>query len=1468
MSIYVHIADVCLQEASTLGFAAEIDKLKNKLEAEQSKGGLIKYPPPFFVKKFGKSGRLVIEEKYLDGNCLICFLRFFTRSDPKYHREFLENPEKFHSDNAPSDGLCRKYLLERTKTPIIPLPDPSEKENLYLLSLKESARSNEISILESDEWVTRIQDPAYKNYLSFYWKAIFNILEKHPDPSINTAVFENREILYKYYPEHNKLFLVAPIDPKTSNDKNYLIGKYPSIFDDSEPLSETDLLRQSRRSYPSIVLYDDSIWIGRIQESTTANMALSPEELAILEEVFHHYQADKKAYPIFINGRPGSGKSTVLQYLFTEYLYFHLSLPAEERLQFPPIYLTYNDSLLLRAKETIEDILKCDSKKVIRQALNLRNSEIRNEFERAFGDFHNFLFSLLPQEFQARFQRDRYINFSKFRDFWNDKYSKSPNAEIRQLSPELAWHVIRTFIKGMRQDNETYFDVDSYSLELPRSQKTVTEDNFSLIYSLWEKYYRPLCEDEGYWDDQDLTWCILSMDQIDLSKYPVVFCDESQDFTHLELNLIYKLSLFSRRKVPPYLLGLIPFAFAGDPFQTLNPTGFNWDSIRANFHNMIIRQMEMDESIDLEFVFKELGYNYRSMTSIVNFCNLIQLLRGIAFNIKRLVPQKSWFSSPSSLPVYFEDQDLNGQALIQEQKEIVIIVPCQEGEETEYCKSDEFLRRIVFDQDGNIARNVQSPIRAKGLEFRRVVLYKFGEQCIADYPGLINLIDSDDRNRALDDETLPFEYFINRLYVAASRPQRRLFIIDTKNSIEIFWKYFKDIDLASLLLRYPNDGAWTINDLGQIQLGTPDNVGEDRDDPKALAEKFFEDGKSNRSIYQLILAKNNYLAIEPPALAKAELCQALIYEFENKYKEAGDVYLKLNDWKKAKDLYWRAQAFADLIHLGQKDSRLRNSLEHQAATYITGQKSPILSVQFLADLRSSAIEDGIVLHQLCTDDSWSKVFSEIIKYAYSNQAASKTIDWVKFFNDLAYFCDSGLSVENSLEYSWIAYKANLFEKAIDIWNNIKPAIIDQPKWIIESRGETAAYPEKLKWLYQLKDHPRIIAEYEANLNEKISAKELEWIFESLLHEKKLDLILRFLKDHPEENRFGRAMEITLSMDNQDDLKIISEYYLQHMFGSRNWNAAHEFVNGARMAGMNKQFSNKVESSGLDKNLRFSIYLRLMAHATKITANNPRQISDFLNNNLIRNKNQELAKVISPSLAGAAVEKTGFVIDSLRFYEGVIAGNWGNELNIINDAKERWIKSKRWQIDRASEDNKKRLSDELYLKLSDWRISESDFVLSPGYGEISFQSTKVKEELSSKQNDATEVVFEHHLGGSSTEDVKKPLEYQLKDKMPVYSVTSKVKVGSIEYTFRLSQKRKKLEISDSKFENLVTAYTDHCEATNLKDSDVIAQRTRGDQSIWEVKGWNINITTQQFASFTLIGIEEKESENEIMSFKIK
>ena len=435
-----------------------------------------------------------------------------------------------------------------------------------------------------------------------------------------------------------------------------------------------------------------------------ANLSLSPEELALLHNLLMPGET-RTPYPLFINGRPGSGKTTILHYLFAEHLHHHLI--ASNPLANPPLYLTYSPALTERAKETVQTILACDYRR-LDDPPDMDSTQARVTINRAFSGFRDMLLSLLDEEARERFDLARYVDFPQFRSLWMKSVAKDATrpSQLRN-SPELAWHAIRTFIKGRcpADGHEDDFGPDRYA-ELPKRQKSIDEELFGQIYgSIWNGWYKPRCDHDHLWDDQDLALTVLRLGD-GLARYPAVICDEAQDFTANELAVILRLSLFSRMEVPHYLLGRIPFAFAGDPFQTLNPTGFDWDALSDTFRENLLRELDPAGREKLQVNFRELEFNYRSAEPIVRLCNLVQLLRGILFEVRGLKPQQTWRNETAPEPAFFDIAEAATRDALRAADDAVFIVPSQEESELDYVRADEHLSCIALGEGGGVAGRV------------------------------------------------------------------------------------------------------------------------------------------------------------------------------------------------------------------------------------------------------------------------------------------------------------------------------------------------------------------------------------------------------------------------------------------------------------------------------------------------------------------------------------------------------------------------------------------------------------------------------------------------------------------------------------------------------------------------------------------------------------------------------------------
>ena len=267
-----------------------------------------------------------------------------------------------------------------------PHPEPNETERQYLYATLEQEQNSDIMVYESLDWVKSMKNHKVLEESTRLYDSLSDLLDSSGigDSDIHDNDKSNISILYKYLPQHNSVFLISPLLPKASVFINSLKAKYSDITE-QEVCSRESILKQSRRSYPSYILADEQMWKA-IQKNDVGNIALSPEESQILEEV--KSRAGDKLFPLFINGRPGSGKSTILQYLFALYICMYFRQDDESRLQYPPLYLTYSEKLLESARKNIDDILRCNSEIAI-GGIDLNSESAIQVIDNCYGVFHN-----------------------------------------------------------------------------------------------------------------------------------------------------------------------------------------------------------------------------------------------------------------------------------------------------------------------------------------------------------------------------------------------------------------------------------------------------------------------------------------------------------------------------------------------------------------------------------------------------------------------------------------------------------------------------------------------------------------------------------------------------------------------------------------------------------------------------------------------------------------------------------------------------------------------------------------------------------------------------------------------------------------------------------------------------------------------------------------------------------------------
>ncbi|RMH43954.1 MAG: hypothetical protein D6694_06325 [Gammaproteobacteria bacterium] len=1276
---FTYITPECEKEAKKHSELGEVQKLAEKIDRTQEVGNLSFFPRIFRKKSLGKSYRLIIGEVPYEGDVdarLLIFWHIWPKSSPDY-KEFSRDSQSFE-DNfrqdceqlTPSLEEIWKEKLQSAPPEMLP-QELSQEEQIFLWGSRSSHHEQgDWIILESETWIERTspQKSSSQNNLSTRLSDILSIVtqavQNADNGDCNTTFLEgenNTAILYKALCDEKVLFLIAPLHANNQSDRQELESAYHGVLTATE---KSVLKRSSWRSYPSLVLADVDLWEHIQKADEKANLSLSAEEAEVLQ------QSRNGHYPLFINGRPGSGKSTILQYLFAEHLYDYL--PLADALQAPPLYLTYSQDLLETAYKNVKAILTSNAYHRLRDDAPAFE-DIDELVRTSFYTLKDYLYGLLPEDKKDELPERGYLRYPEFR-LWYEK-TLGRDASLAGISAELAWHVIRSYIKGLSSDTGEYLDDIAEFEELP-GNKSVTSDTFkSVSQQIWPRY-REWCQENAYWDDQDLVRAVLTGwadKDIDVPEHVAVFCDEAQDYSLNELRFIFRLSLYARRRLTPDILNRLPFAFAGDPFQTLNPTGFDWDAIRGNF-GITMRELLYARRDHYPIVEPaELTFNYRSSADIVQVCNFIHLIRGLVFRKPGLKPQDTWFREASRTPVYFDVDSEVFRSMIQSQQETVIILPCQEGEEQRFVENDSFLATFGL-ENGTIARNILSPMRAKGLEYQRVVLYKFGDACRSDYPGLLALLDNGHNgptDREDSEQLLPLEYFINRLYVAASRARKRLIIVDTIDGLEHFWqKFFEKTDLQRWLNDYRAfDGSdhWQEKHIGKIQPGRLDDWEGDRDDPLTLAEDFESRGIANKDTFLLQRAAQNYRMSGREGYARR--CDARRLELEEKFIEAGQIWQDLGEEDRAKSLYWKAQAFDLLAAFND------HSLQQRAAHFmLTRQDTSLQEVRtLLVD-----IEQGLENHHIEPDKGWRVVISALYQGLLnkSHEEDLQPFEWERLWN-----------------------RADRLHKK---------GLLERDEEVVQLHLRATPYPEKLGLLQKYKLPASTMVDlYKQHLAEPLDETQVDIVFQALRTTEDDVALESLVAQYPTEHRFA-GMLAYYAQQRKDSARDWGRKMLEYWVQNARWDAALDFVKGKRVKGLVSEHDAKsIRNYQWEKYEMDIPFIRLLSVSDALSqadTAHQNQVSRYLNDRLLK-RPDFFSTQLTVQQAGGALERAGKVMDCLEFYEMVFQHQtWPASEEDQQFARQRWLVCKGRQIGITDNDDRKRkIQKEINNRAREWQI---------------------------------------------------------------------------------------------------------------------------------------------------------------------
>jgi len=964
----------------------------------------------------------------------------------------------------------------------------------------------DVTIYEHKDWIDGIKREIEKNSrcLVDFHNIVLNICNSTQDQGVRYMIHENGAlaIIYvnKIFDDRQVILLCYPIRISNQNEINSYITQYSNLNNTNNLL---EIAQISKRAYPGYIVADRDIWCD-IEEGKYegVHLALSPEEMNLLREY---------RLPIFITGLAGSGKTTMMLFIFSEYLFLKIKDIITKENNYPEdiIFLSYSQKLIDNVKKLAKKIIDSKLSQTNIRLTDEERSKVNEIIEKSFLTFDNFLIQIIESvkklndneikrnDIERRNKIDRFLDKNNFIDFPKFKSITHLNSS-QDLSPEFLWYVIRTYIKGYKSD--TIITPENYEEEVFENDRRIPNDRFETAFQWYNGWYKNFTEEGRSWDMIDLVReCIYWVKNYPQLKgnYAVIFCDEAQDFTQIEIELIIMMSHYTNNQINLNNQNLfLPFALAGDPSQSLNPTGFNWERIRSIFWSKL-NECNITINTSEENIIRTLKMNYRSTPEIAKFANFIQFIRRYKFQDENYLGPQDIFnighisSKVKLISIEGGHTLLDGFKNFIKDGEVIVILPCDTGKELEFIRSDTLLREI-FDPEGKlneIPKNIFSVYEIKGLEFPKVMLYKWG-----DYYTQNRFSINFDRQLNNVNQIFLEKYLFTKLYVAITRAEEKLFLVDTqdgmglwnilfnndrittiKNNItqEELNKWQNNIDFNEFLEKGNLDilegdiinRIWTAEQLIGYANKLMQNAELKDDDPDSYrrAIRYFEEA----------MKREDFDINKKDTINQAiYICSAKMYKKLGRYKDAGDYFSKLGQYDDACECYFHAGDWSLLSQYGSEYGI--RSLFRYIAEFM--QNRNIDNACKIIDwiISSNNNQDLIKnIHQRITvTNRWkSEVLPKLVEILNNNitQIRINPINITQFAYNYGFNHRNDLyKIAAELNYNEKSYKF-----AVELWEKIGENKDDNEKYCYARACLSDDINEKIKWLYKAKKFDEI-----------------------------------------------------------------------------------------------------------------------------------------------------------------------------------------------------------------------------------------------------------------------------------------------------------------------------------------------------------------------------------------------------------
>ena len=459
--------------------------------------------------------------------------------------------------------------------------------------------------------------------------------------------------------------------------------------------------------------------------------------------------------------------------------------------------------------------------------------------------------------------------------------------------------------------------------------------------------------------------------------------------------------------------------------------------------------------------------------------------------------------------VSYYSLDEHGETIAENLKNAIIIT----SDEGEHPVMDQFLKMAqekAQESEKDRQLKLHTALTSKGLEFKAIMLYKFGcDKAAVLFNRIVNgeSIDSDPSER------YELAHFFTKLYIAVSRAKRILYIVDTKEGYENFWKYFVEEDLWKQVISKLNlpdrdrmlVGYVDVGDISAMVVRLKENY-----NPREYANALFQKAKSEENSDTMRAALSAFR--EAQIGKRADECQAYIELFDRHYEKAGQLFYRMDDYEKALDAYWNGKCWSSVMEMADLVTDEVSMVRRHIARFMYGEASV---AAFVSKWKESESLFQDYVRSSRERDLWIDVFNRLTSECDKLQPVDISATLVQNLDELADYAewyDSGFATTRAmLHYKRAAFvnrnckynpeskdfKREDYLMAISLWEEKK--LVQSKEYYTARKLTSSTSSEEIVWMDKLGESSEILSKYgDISMSEQIGAAGQNIVFTSLL----------------------------------------------------------------------------------------------------------------------------------------------------------------------------------------------------------------------------------------------------------------------------------------------------------------------------------------------------------------------------------